>query len=184
VCWYHKQRETCVVIRSRSLQHIDGHIDRVSGTVSQTMNNAMQYQYQWSRRLYACLTRRKMLKFGLGSADFQHSKTGYIEIAVFVPCRFQSEFQSRLQSRFSAQKQDDWDAQFRLKYGETAKCVSAKLLNIQQNLTGLRTSGSTNTCHLWEFISIKNDTEYTELCTLAACPVHCVSKKFPPLNSL
>jgi len=52
-------------------------------------------------------------KNGLGSADFLHSGTGYIEIAVFVLlfvlllllllfCRFQSEcrFQSRFQSRF------------------------------------------------------------------------------------
>jgi len=36
-------------------------------------------------------------KIGLGrSADFLQSGTGYIEIAVFVPCRFQLRFQSRI----------------------------------------------------------------------------------------
>jgi len=43
-------------------------------------------------------------KILLGSADFLHSGTGYIEIAAFVPCRFQSRFQSR----FSAQ----WNVPF------------------------------------------------------------------------
>jgi len=46
-------------------------------------------------------------KIGSGrSADFLHSGTGYIEIAVFVPCRFQSRFQSR----FSVQ----WNTPLRL----------------------------------------------------------------------
>jgi len=34
-------------------------------------------------------------KIGLGSADFLHSGTGYIEIAVFVPRRFQSRFSAQ-----------------------------------------------------------------------------------------
>jgi len=38
-------------------------------------------------------------KIGLGSADFLHSATGYIEIAVCIARRFQSRFQPR----FSAQ---------------------------------------------------------------------------------
>jgi len=41
-------------------------------------------------------------KIGFGSADILHSGTGYVEIAVFVPCRFQSRFQSWLKSRFCA----------------------------------------------------------------------------------
>jgi len=42
-------------------------------------------------------------KIGFGrSADFLHSGTGHNEIAVIVPCRFQSGFQSQFQSRFSA----------------------------------------------------------------------------------
>jgi len=32
-------------------------------------------------------------KISLGSADFLHRGIGYIEIAVFVPCQFQSRFQ-------------------------------------------------------------------------------------------
>ena len=40
------------------------------------------------------------------SHENRHSGTSYIEIAVFVPCRFQSGFQSR----FSAQ----WNTSFRL----------------------------------------------------------------------
>jgi len=41
-------------------------------------------------------------KIGLGSADFLHSGSGYIEIAVFVPCRFQLQFQSRFSAWWNA----------------------------------------------------------------------------------
>ena len=63
--------------------------------------NAM-FHYAENRQILVEVTSQKNI--GLGSADFLHSGTGYIKIAVFVPC----QFQSRCQSRFSTQ----WNTAF------------------------------------------------------------------------
>ena len=70
------------------------------------------------------------------SHENRHSGTGYIEIAVFVPCRFQSRFQSRFKSRFSAQ----WNAPFRRVIWLLTRCF--KLLSFFLHLLHVNESNS------------------------------------------